>query len=511
VKAGTGSPKTRLAACVAVLVLIPAGSAAGEDRAAAEKTKTPIKHFISLMQENHSFDNYFGTYPGVDGIPEGTCMPIDPRAEFRWGGRTWHYGQRRSFGRFLRRREGRTYPDWASSHPDDAARVFGDARAQASAPRGGCIRPFHIGDRAVQDLGHNTRVFADQFAGGQMNGFVDAILRDMGRIGRVVMGHYDARDLPYYWNIADEYVLFDRFFTSAAGGSVWNHMFWVSGTPGNYEADVIPDRGFGDIPTIFDRLEERGITWKFYVQNYDPTINFRSPRTGDRGSQLVWVPLLNYARFLDDPKLSRHIVDLEEYYEDLRRGTLPAVSYIAPSGSSEHPPGSIQAGQRFVRNLINALMRSSVWKSSAFSWTYDDWGGFYDHVRPPRVDPYGYGFRAPALLVSPYAKRGRVDSTTLDFTSYLKFIEHNWGIEPLARRDRRANNLLSAFDFSRPPREARFVSGVRHEPMREEPRRTAIYAIYALSFAFTAAMIVLAVKTARRERRPPRVRERARR
>jgi phospholipase C len=115
------------------------------------------------------------------------------------------------------------------------------------------------------------------------------------------------------------------------------------------------------------------------------------------------------------------------------------------------------------------------------------------------------------LLVSPYAKLGRVDSTTLDFTSYLKFIEHNWGLEPLARRDRRANNLLSAFDFSRPPREARFVSGVRHEPMREEPRRNAIYAIYALSFAFTAAMIALAVKTAGRERRPPRVRERARR
>jgi phospholipase C len=510
VTAVTGSRTTRLAACAAVLVLLLAGSARGEDAAPPERTKTPIQHFVALMQENHSFDNYFGTYPGAEGIPEGACMPIDPRAEFQLGGRRWHYGQRRSFERFLRRREGRTYSDWARRHPDDAARVFGDARAQASAPRGGCIRPFHIGNRAVQDLGHTTRVFADQFAGGQMDGFVHAIERDIGRIDRTVMGHYDDRDIPYYWNVADEYVLFDRFFTSAAGGSVWNHMFWVSGTPGNYEADVIPDGGFGHIRTIFDRLEERGISWKFYVQNYDPTINFRSPGTGDRGSQLVWVPLLNYARFLDDPKLSRHIVDLAEYYEDLERGTLPAVSYIAPSGSSEHPPGSIQAGQRFVRNLINALMRSSAWKSSAFSWTYDDWGGFYDHVRPPRVDPYGYGFRAPALLVSPYAKRGHIDSTTLDFTSYLKFIEHNWGLEPLAPRDRRANNLLSAFDFDRPPRKAKFVSPVRHEPTRDEPRRIAIYIIYALTFAFTAAMIALAVKTGGRERRPPRVREGAR-
>jgi phospholipase C len=494
---------TLLAACAALFALVPADGARGQDRASAERTKTPIKHFISLMQENHSFDNYFGTYPGADGIPAGTCMPIDPRAEFRMGGRTWRYGERRSFERFLRRRGGRTYSDWARRNRDDAARVFGDARARASAPRGGCIRAFHIGDRAVQDLGHTTRVFADQYAGGQMDGFVHAIERDIGRIDRMVMGHYDDRDLPYYWNVADEYVLFDRFFTSAAGGSVWNHMFWVTGTPGNYEGDAIPEEGFGDSPTIFDRLEERGISWKFYVQNYDPSINFRSPGTGDRGSQVVWVPLLNYPRFVDDPKLSSHIVDLEEYYEDLERGTLPAVSYIAPSGSSEHPPGSIQAGQRFVRTLINALMRSSAWKSSAFTWTYDDWGGFYDHVPPPRVDPYGYGFRAPALLVSPYAKRGHVDSTTLDFTSYLKFIEHNWGLDPLAARDRRANNLSSAFDFDRAPRRPEFVSFVRHEPPAEEPHRIAIYVVYVLSVAFSAMMIALAVGTARRERRRP--------
>jgi phospholipase C len=507
VTAGKGFRTALLAVCAAVFAFVPVGGARGEEGAPATKTKTPIKHFITLMQENHSFDNYFGTYPGADGIPEGTCMPLDPRADFRMGGRRWQHGERRSFARFLRRREGISYSDWARRNPDDAARVFGDAGAQASGARGGCIRPFHIGNRSVQDLGHSARVFAGQYAGGKMDGFVHAIERDLGRIDRMVMGYYDDRDLPYYWNVADEYVLFDRFFTSAAGGSVWNHMFWVSGTPGNYEADVIPEGGFADIPTIFDRLEERGISWKFYVQNYDPGINFRNPGTGDRGSQVVWVPLLNYARFVDDPKLSRHIVDLEEYYKDLERGTLPAVSYIAPSGSSEHPPGSIQAGERFVRNLINALMRSSAWKSSAFSWTYDDWGGFYDHVRPPRVDPYGYGFRAPALLVSPYAKRGHVDSTTLDFTSYLKFIEQNWGLEPLSRRDRRANSVLAAFDFNRPPRKAQFVSPVRHEPARDEPRRVAIYGIYALSVAFTAATIALAVRAAGGELRRPRVRD----
>jgi phospholipase C len=212
------------------------------------------------------------------------------------------------------------------------------------------------------------------------------------------MGYYDDRDIPFYWNVADNYVLFDRLFTSASGGSVWNHMFWVTGTPGNPDADVLLPGGFDHVPTIFDRLHDAGISWKFYVQNYRPEITFRTPGEGDAASQVVWVPLLNYNRFLDDPQLSSRIVDMEEYFRDLQQGDLPAVSFMVPSGASEHPPGSIQAGERFVRSLINALMSSSAWDSSAFMWTYDDWGGWYDHVPPPQVDEYGYGFRAPALL-----------------------------------------------------------------------------------------------------------------
>jgi phospholipase C len=479
-----------LAAC-AVLALAPTPAALAGKRAEAIETATPIKHFITLMQENHSFDNYFGTYPGANGIPKDLCMPVDPRAEFQMGGRLWRYGDREEFKRFLNRTRDETgYNFWAEANPDDAARVLGDARYGKA--RGGCIPPFRIGDKPVQDLGHSQRVFDDQYAGGRMDGFVHAIERDIGRVDPNVMGYYDDRDLPYYWNIADEFVLFDRFFTSSTGGSVRNHMYWVSGSPGNYESDTIPVGGFDDIPTIFDRLEEKGISWKFYVQNYDPGINFRHPGSGDRGAQLVWVPLLNYARFVDDPRLSRHIVDMEEFHRDLENGTLPAVSYLVPSGSSEHPPGSIQSGQRFVRSLINALMRSSAWSTSAFNWTYDDWGGFYDHVPPPQVDRFGYGFRAPALLVSPYARRGHVDSTTLDFTSYLKFIQENWGLEPLAERDRKANSIVGAFDFDQPPREAELVSSIRHEPGPYEPRRWAIFMCYFLAAAFSGTMIARA-------------------
>jgi phospholipase C len=254
------------------------------------------------------------------------------------------------------------------------------------------------------------------------------------------------------------------------------------------------------VPTIFDRLQEAGISWKFYVQNYNPAITFRTPGTGDEASQLIWAPLLNYNRFIDDPALNSRIVDMSEYFTDLAEGTLPSVSFMVPSGASEHPPGSIQAGERFIRSLVNALMTSTSWSTSAFMWTYDDWGGWYDHVPPPSVDQYGYGFRAPALLISPYARRGHVDSTTLDFTSQLKFIENNWGVPPLAARDAAANDILSAFDFDAGPREAVLLDRERE---REELPVTNTGAVYLCYGAALAAVPVLIVVNRRGERRNP--------
>lgn len=414
-------------ACMAVGTL----PAVADHQPAAESlpTTTPVKHFIFLMQENHSFDNYFGTYPGADGIPEGTCMPVDS---------------------------------------DD--------------PAGRCVEPFHIGDSPITDLGHTARVFEGQYNAGENDGFVSAFTDEGDRTDQA-MGYYDGRDIPYYWNVADNYVLFDRFFTSARGGSVWNHMYWIAGVPGS-SADSIPVDGLPDVTTIFDRLEEAGVSWKFYVQNYDPTITYKTyvehEDTG-RNAQVVWAPLLALPRYVEDPELFSHIVSLDEYYDDLANGTLPAVSYIVPSGASEHPPGSIRAGERFVRTLHTALMRSSAWSSSAFLWAYDDWGGWYDHVVPPQVDEYGYGYRTPALLVSPYAKKGVVDSTLLDFTSGLAFIEENWGVEPLAERDERAESFTSAFDFEQAPREPVLVPDTREVVERPPSPTATIYASYALA------------------------------
>jgi phospholipase C len=431
-----------LVASLALVAIEPAAAAKREP-----KPKTPIEHFLFLMQENHSFDNYFGTYPGANGIPKGTCMPRDPTSE-------------------------------ATKE---------------------CVKPFRLGDRAVVDLDHNEDTHFAQYRNGRMDGFIWAYGRQGKRYGAMSMGYYDDKDLPYYWNIADEFVLFDRFFTSAHGGSVINHMYWVTGAPGvTGKRDAIPAKGWGDLPTIFDRLEEKGISWKFYVQNYDPKITFRTAQDSDRAAQVVWVPLLAYPRYIDNPELSKHIVDLDEYYVDLKRGTLPAVAYMVPSGSSEHPPGSIRAGQRFVRTLINELMSSQYWKSTAFMWSYDDWGGWYDHLPPPRVDERGYGFRAPALLVSAWAKRGQVNSTTLDFASAPKFIEENWSLRPLASRDAKANSFMSAFDFEHGPRSPIFLNTIRNPVIPVEPKRGVIYVAYASALTIPAVLIALAFVRMRR-------------
>jgi phospholipase C len=401
----------RAVALAAILALAVAPAAAAD----GPSSRTPIEHFVVLMQENHSFDNYFGTYPGAAGIPKGTCMPV------------------------------------------------------GTGPRP-CIRPFHLGGQAVPDLGHDRRIHRLQYARGRMDGFIRAVSIDRQTVERSVMGYYDGRDLPFYWNLADRYVLFDRFFAATAAGSAASHMLWVTGTPGD------PNGRLGNLPTIFDRLDERGISWKFYVEDYDPS----------NADQAVRVPLLGSPRYVRDPKRFDRIVDLEEYYDDLRRGTLPQVAYIAPTRSSEHPPGRIGPGQALVQRLVTALWMSSAWRSSAFMWTYDEPGGWFDHVRPPTG---GLGFRVPALLVSPYARRGYVDSTRLDTTSILRFIEDNWRLKPLEPRDGRAGSLAGAFDFAGPPREPSIVPAKRGAKDRSPVRRWVIYLGYGAALILAGVLI----------------------
>jgi phospholipase C len=296
------------------------------------------------------------------------------------------------------------------------------------------------------DLNHGAPAALRAYDNGKMDGF-SAAQAQYNLPLNLSMGYYDGSDLPLYYNLASNYVLAQRFFSSAWGSSEINHMYAIAARGGG----PLPATGY-DFPTIFDRLQAAGVSWKFYVQNYDPAINFRNhDPAAAKSAQLIWAPMLNFARFIDDPALSSHIVDMSQYYTDLNDGTLPAVAYLAPSGLSEHPPGDITVGQSFGAATVTSLMRSSAWSSSLFTLSWDDWGGWYDHVAPPQVDADGYGFRVPAIFVSPYAKTGTIDNTTYDFTSVLKFIEDNWSLAPLTGRDATANSIADALDLTRTP------------------------------------------------------------
>ena len=324
------------------------------------------------MQENHSFDNYFGTYPGADGIPTGVCMPINPER-----------------------------------------------------PQAKCVEPFHLGGRAVP-ICPRPRHPPDPIPDGRMDGFVDGRPGPADQARASVMGYYDDRDMPFYWNVADDYVLFDRFFAAVRRRQRAEPMYWVTGTPGSRRP------GYAERASATCRRSSTGSRSagsRGSSTSRITTPHLPQPRRAG-GAQVNWCRC-STTRASTTRRCSSHIVDLEQYYDDLRARDLPAVSYIVPAGASEHPPGSLEAGQRFVRKLVNALIRSTAWERSAFMWTYDDWGGWYDHVGRRRSTSW---LRLPGARPAgqPLRPRGYVDSTPLDSTSILRFIERNWGFDPLA-------------------------------------------------------------------------------
>jgi len=427
-----------VAAAVLLLGSVPAVGADGTGGAAPPRTRTPIQHVVTVMQEGHTFDNYFGSYPGADGIPAGTCMPVSP------------------------------------PQPEP------------------CVKPFPLGTVPLRDLDRGVGAFRTAEANGAMNGFVKAQSR-AGVVEDQAMGTYDRSTLPYYWNVAQRNVLFDQFFASAAGGSLPNHLAWIAGSRGAATADDIPSGGLGDLPTIFDELEAKGISWKFYVQSYDPTVTFRRKPGSVHRAQVVRAPLLAYARYVDDPQLFAHIVPLSQYFEDLQANRLPAVSYIVPSGPSERAPSNVKSGSRFVQSLLTALSASTSWPTSAFLLTYDGWGGYYDHVVPQ-----GTGFRVPTLLVSPYARVGAVDHTRLETASIPDLIADNWGLAPLAPG---AGRLTSAFDFERGPRRAEAISTVASRTAPSSARSGLALSIYGL--VFVGAIAALGALALRARHRTP--------
>jgi phospholipase C len=314
------------------------------------------------------------------------------------------------------------------------------------------------------------------------------------------MGYHDAREIPNYWVYAKNFVLQDRMFEPNASWSLPEHLFMVSewsakctehdqpssctnalddpGNPpdflqGKNKADAHPsppDYAWTDLTYL---LHKNNVSWGYYVVEGtepdcedDEAVTCVAPKQ-DAKTPGIWNPLPYFDTVMDNDQLD-NVQSVDNFYAQAKEGTLPAVSWVVPSNPvSEHPPGLVSAGQRYVTSLINAVMNGPDWDSTAIFLAWDDWGGFYDHVEPPNVDENGYGLRVPGLVISPYAKQGYIDHQTLSFDAYLKFIEDDFlggqrldpetDGRPDPRPDVRENapqlgNLLEDFDFSQPPR-----------------------------------------------------------
>jgi phospholipase C len=384
-----------------------------------------IQHVVIIMQENRSFDSYFGTFPGADGIPMRHGVPL-------------------------------------ACVPDPSA--------------GHCVRPYH--DTSNRNAGgpHGFGNSAADIDGGRMDGFIDQAEHggvcaandpSCGRQCRVgeqvctdVMGYHDAGEIPNYWRYARDYVLQDHMFEPVSSWSLPAHLYEVSawsalcplpGAPQGCANDPVSSGLPHDFGTRADRrsrvhvpgpfydwtdltylLHRFGVSWGYYVMaGREPdcdnsralTCPYVSQSAGTPG---IWNPLPHFETVRDDHQLE-NIQPLANFRRAANLGQLPAVSWLVPNDRvSEHPPALVTAGQAYVTGLINTIMRSPDWKSTAIFVSWDDWGGFYDHVMPPRVDRNGYGLRVPGLVISPYARHGYIDHQVLSHDAYLKFIEDDF-------------------------------------------------------------------------------------
>jgi phospholipase C len=469
------SPSTRSVGIVAVVVAVATigCSSSGPSRTSPSTSPSTgpsvvtvpgihkIKHVVMIMQENRSFDSYFGTYPGADGIRTAQGKPT-------------------------------------VCVPDPA--------------NGGCVRPYP--DHAdVNGGGPHAAVNAQgDINFGKMNGFIkmseeaqrncadqtDPACAANAGVGVGVMGYHTQGDIPNYWKYAHDFVLQDHMFEPTASWSLPAHLFQVSEwsanctkhnvarscvnanmpgpSPPNPDPTKVQPTSNAPIYAWTDLtylLHKNHVSWGYYVVpgaepdcRNDASVSC-APVPQKAATPGIWNPLPYFDTVRNDGQLS-NIQDVSNFYTAAHSGTLPAVSWVVPSVDvSEHPPSTVSAGQSYVTSLVNAVMTSPDWSSTAIFLAWDDWGGFYDHVLPPRIDVNGYGLRVPGIVISPYAKRGYIDHQTLSFDAYAKFLEDDFlggqrldpqtdgrpDPRPTVREDVVAlGDLTNDFDFSQAPR-----------------------------------------------------------
>ncbi len=463
-------PRRSRAARIAFLslsaIIVIAAGAAGEAASPAKQSRAvarigihKIRHVVVIMQENRSFDSYFGTYPGADGIPmrngvPTVCVP-DPVTQ-------------------------RCVKPYHDPHDRNSGGPHQHVDAVNDINRG-AMDGFIVQERRAANqtcTGVNDPGCANTSAGPPSD----------------VMGYHDRREIPNYWTYARNFVLQDHMFESVTSWSLPSHLYLVSGwsakcaeqgkpmscrtsieDPGSPPGEpqnltgAVPHYDWTDLTYL---LHKHRVSWRYYVVSgaepdcrastmFCKTIPQHAKTPG------IWNPLPWFTTVKQNQQLG-NVTSFSSFLKAARTGTLPQVSWISPLQTvSEHTPGLVSTGQAYVTGVVNAIMESPNWKSTAIFLSWDDWGGFYDHVVPPNVDATGYGLRVPGLVISPYARKGYIDHQTLSFDAYLKFIEDDFlggeRINPKTdgRPDPRPSvresakmlgDLRADFDFSQTPR-----------------------------------------------------------
>ena len=415
-----------------------------------------LEHIVVIYLENRSFDSLFGLFPGANGLAD--AQNAAPQLN--------EYG--------------RPY----SVLPTIMAGNKTDSRFPTHLPNS----PFDIGlyikpDQKHPDLTHRFFIHQMQINGGKNDRFAQ-----LSSASGLVMGRYNLQGTAL-WNYAQEYTLADNFFQAAFGGSFLNHQWLICAcTPEFKDAPAelrlwkndpatgkilsdpsITEDGYAvgtvqphyppfaaskqenRLPpqyhlTIGDRLSEKNISWAWYAGGWDDAV---AERKTDDQFQHHHQPFVYYANYAPDkPARTEHLKDRNKLFTDLNT-SFPQVAFFKPVGNKNQHPGysSVIEADNEVKEVVDAIRNSPIWSSTAIIITYDEYGGLWDHVTPPEIDRWGPGTRIPAVIISPFAKKGYVDHTVYDTTSILKLIENRYGLAPLTSRDAKANGLQGAFDF----------------------------------------------------------------